>query len=41
MKRKFNKNKIYKFIGQAVIYIAGYTTAVILFMWACTRTVIY
>ena len=41
MKKKLDKNKIYAFIGQAVVYSAGYVTAVMLFIWACTRTVIY
>ena len=40
-KKYFNKNKIYAFIGRAVVYTAGYVTAVMFFIWACTRTVIY
>ena len=35
------KSKIYELIGRAVVYTAGYVTAVIFFIWACTRTVIY
>ena len=41
MKRKLNPNKIYTFIGRAVVYSSLYITAVIFFIWACTRTVIY
>ena len=41
MKRKLDPNKIYAFIGRAVVYTAGYVTAVMFFIWACTRTVIY
>lgn len=41
MKRILNPNKIYAFIGRAVVYTAGYVTAVMFFVWACTRTVIY
>ena len=39
--KKIDVNKVYKFIGQAVVYSTGYVTAVMLFIWACTRTVIY
>ena len=35
------KDKINAFIGRAVVYTAGYVTAVMFFIWACTRTVIY
>lgn len=34
-------DKIYKIIGQAVVYSTLYITAVAGFIWACTRTVIY
>ncbi len=35
------KSKIYELIGRAVVYSSLYITAVIFFIWACTRTVIY
>lgn len=35
------KDKIYAFIGRAVVYITIYAVAVAGFVWACTRTVIY
>lgn len=41
MKRKLDPNKIYAFIGRAVVYSTIYAGAVIFFIWACTRTVIY
>ena len=34
-------DKIYKIIGQVVVYSTLYVTAVASFIWACTRTVIY
>lgn len=41
MKRKLDSNKIYAFIGRAVVYSSLYIGAVMFFIWACTRTVIY
>lgn len=41
MKRKLDPNKIYAFIGRAVVYSTLYIGAVAGFVWACTRTVIY
>lgn len=41
MKRKLDSNKIYAFIGRAVVYGTIYIGAVAGFVWACTRTVIY
>ena len=38
---QMKKDKINAFIGRAVVYTAGYVTAVMFFIWACTRTVIY
>lgn len=35
------KNKIYELIGRAVVYSTMYAGAVMFFIWACTRTVIY
>lgn len=34
MKRKLDKNKIYKFIGQAVVYTSGWALSVAFFCWA-------
>ena len=41
MKRKLDPNKIYAFIGRAVVYSSLYIGAVMFFVWTCTRTVIY
>ena len=41
MKRKLDPNKIYAFIGRAVVYSTIYAGSVAGFVWACTRTVIY
>ena len=41
MKRKLDPNKIYAFIGRAVVYSSLYIGAVMFFICACTRTVIY
>ena len=35
------KDKIYAFIGRAVVYSSLYVGTVAGFVWACTRTVIY
>ena len=35
------KSKIYELIGRAVVYSSLYITAVMFFIWACTRTIIY
>lgn len=35
------KDKIYAFIGRAVVYTSLYVTSVVGFVWACTRTIIY
>ena len=38
--RKLNRNKVYAFIGQAVVYIGLYATAVAGTVWAfCQNTV--
>ena len=34
MKRKIDKNKVYQFIGQAVVYTSGWALAVAFFYWA-------
>ena len=41
MKRKLDTNKIYNFIGRAVVYSTLYLSAVAGTAWALTRTVIY
>lgn len=38
---KLDKNKVYQFIGQAVVYTSGWVLAVVGTAWALTRTVIY
>lgn len=39
--KKINKNKVYAFIGQAVIYIGLYATAVAGTVWAFLQNSIY
>lgn len=39
--KRINKNKVYAFIGRAVVYASGWALAVIGTAWALTRTVIY
>ena len=34
MKRKIDKNKVYQFIGRAVVYTSGWALAVAFFYWA-------
>ena len=34
MKRKIDKNKVYQFIGQAVVYTSGWALGVAFFYWA-------
>lgn len=34
MKRKLDKNKVYAFIGQAVVYSSLYVGTVVFLMWA-------
>ena len=41
MKRKLDKNKIYAFIGQAVVYSILYFTVVAGTIWAFTQNTIY
>lgn len=41
MKRKLDKNKIYAFIGQAVVYSTLYFTAAAGTIWAFTQNTIY
>lgn len=41
MKRKLDKNKIYTFIGQAVVYSTLYVATVIGTVWAFCQNTIY
>ena len=41
MKKKLDKNKIYAFIGQAVVYSTIYLSAVIGTVWAFCQNAIY
>ncbi|MGN1297708.1 MAG: hypothetical protein ACI4VH_04710 [Clostridia bacterium] len=41
MKRKLNKNKVYAFIGQAVVYSSLYVTAVVGMIWSFCQNTIY
>ena len=41
MKRKLDKNKIYAFIGRAVVYSILYFTAVAGTIWAFCQNTIY
>lgn len=34
MKRKLDPNKIYNFIGRAVVYTSGWALSVVFFYWA-------
>lgn len=39
--KKLNKNKIYQFIGQAVVYSSLYLAAVVGTVWAFMQNTIY
>lgn len=41
MKKKLDKNKIYAFIGQAVIYGTIYLAAVVGTVWAFTQNTVF
>lgn len=41
MKRKLDPNKIYAFIGRAVVYSSLYVGAVVFGMWAFCQNTIY
>lgn len=41
MKRKLDKNKIYAFIGQTVVFSAIYLTAVAGAVWAFCQNTVY
>lgn len=41
MKRKLDKNKIYTFVGQAVVYGILYATTVIGCFWAFTQNTVF
>lgn len=41
MKRKLDKNKIYAFIGRAVVYTTFYGVTVLSLAWAFTQNTVY
>lgn len=41
MKRKLDKNKVYAFIGRAVVYSTIYAGSVAGFVWAFCQNTIY
>lgn len=41
MKRKINKDKVYKFIGQAVVYSSLYVTGVVFCCWGFLQGLTY
>lgn len=41
MKRKLDKNKVYAFIGQAIVYTSIWAISVIGTAWAFTQNTIY
>jgi len=41
MKRKLNTNKIYNFIGRAVVYSSLYIAAVAFIIWGFCQNTIY
>lgn len=41
MKRKIDKNKVYQFIGQAVVYSSLYIATVAFFYWAFLQATVY
>ncbi len=41
MKRKLDKNKVYAFIGQAVVYSSIYITTILGTIWAFCQNTIY
>lgn len=41
MKRKLDKNKIYAFIGRAVVYSGAYIGLVTAAMWAFIQNTVY
>lgn len=41
MKRKLDKNKVYKLVGQAVVYISLYVSAVTMAIWAFCQNTVY
>lgn len=41
MKRKINKNKVYQFIGQAVVYSTLYLSAVAFTVWGFLQGMTY
>lgn len=41
MKRKIDKNKVYQFIGQAVVYTSGWALAVAFTVWGFLQATVY
>lgn len=41
MKRRIDKNKVYAFIGKAVVYTSLYLGSVAAIIWAFTRITVY
>lgn len=41
MKRKIDKNKVYAFIGKAVVYTSLYLGSVVFFAWAFLQNTVY
>ena len=41
MKRKIDKNKVYAFIGRAVVYVSLYIGTILFGMWAFMQNTIY
>ena len=41
MKRKIDKNKVYVFIGRAVVYVSLYIGTILFGMWAFMQNTIY
>lgn len=41
MKRKINKNKVYQFIGQAVVYSSLYIATLVFSYWAFLQGMTY
>lgn len=41
MKRKIDKNKVYQFIGRAVVYSTLYISAVAFMIWGFCQNTIY
>lgn len=40
-RRKLDPNKIYAFIGRAVVYSSGYVLTIVGFVWAFCQNTVY